>query len=721
MKKFFLPVMVTALMAVSCSKEQAPGFAIVIDPQSYSEAKTEIDQYQALVASRGLQPILVVDEWGVPDSIRAKLIELYQAKSHPIEGCVFIGDIPIARTREAQHMTTAFKMDQDGQFDRQEYTVASDRFYDSFDLSWDYLDRDSLRPEYFYYRLRSDCAQSLHPTIYSARIMPRSNNLGNKYDKLRRYMQRVNQADKQNRPIGKMMYFSGYGYVSESVDARIDEKAEFYDDFPWMRQQQAAITYIDYKRDDFIKTRLMTELQTPDLDWAVLHHHGSPDIEHLSDYPMGDGFMEAIDWFKAYLRGQVVRAQARGRSMAEIRKSLNEYYEMTIPQEWLTSGEVVDFEKERNLYYADFANFRPQARMVTLDGCYNGSFHQDENIQEGYLFGEGNGTLVVMGNTVNVLQNKWVCHYIGLVGLGMRTGRMAQLGAYLEAHVFGDPTFAFTPGGDCGFDINRALMHASDAFWKKQLDNEYPAVQILAMNRLASSCRGNYSDLILEKFKNSSSGIVRLAALEELKRYRDDNYVEALILGMNDANELTQRFAVIQAGDCGDSRLTVPLVQLACRNILPERVAYSISSAVQLMDSSLVMQAFDEYFPTLSCYSKADSVGRALREELHSVCTRPLKNVESVIFDPEASEYARVMRIRTTRNYNYHMLVPRQLEYLSQPDNVKIQTVMWEALGWYETSFQAPAIARLAKQVAEDGRFDEMVRREALKTYNRVK
>ncbi len=114
--------------AVSCRDNRTPGFAIVIDSRSYSEAKAGIDGYQELVKSRGLHPILVIDRWGMPDSIRSELIRLYNDKDHPIEGCVFIGDIPIARTREAQHMTTAFKMDQDGQFDRTEYTVASDRF-----------------------------------------------------------------------------------------------------------------------------------------------------------------------------------------------------------------------------------------------------------------------------------------------------------------------------------------------------------------------------------------------------------------------------------------------------------------------------------------------------------------------------------------------------------------------------------------------------------------
>ena len=721
MKHLIRSIFILAIcMAISCAEYNGTGFAIIIDQESYNQAKTEIDDYQRLVESRGLHPILVIDRWGVPDSIRAELIRLYNAKDYPIEGCVFIGDIPIARTRDAQHFTTAFKMDQDGQFDRTEFTVASDRFYDSFELQWDYLDRDSVRPEYFYYHLRSDCPQRLRPTIYSARIMPRTNDLGNKYDKLRRYMQRVNKADEKNNPLDRMFYFSGYGYVSESVDVRIDEKAEHYDHFPWMRGQQTTITYLDYKREPFIKKRFMTELQMPEYDWAVPHHHGSPDIEHLSDMPVGSDYYEAIDWIKEYILSQVAKGKAKGRSMDAIKKAINDAYECTFPDEWFKGEPSYNFEKERNLYYSDFKDFHPQVRMVTLDGCYNGSFHQDESIQEGYLFGEGNGTLVVMGNTVNVLQNKWVCHFMGIVGLGARVGNMAKYGAYLEAHLFGDPTFAFTPGADCGFDINQALLNNDPAFWKKQLDSEFTALQIMAMDKLADS-DGNYSDLIFNKFCTSKSGIVRQAALEELKKYRDDNYVNAIILALNDSHEMTQRFAVIQAGDCGDSRVIEPLVKLYCANTLPERVEYSISGSIQILDSTLVMKAFDEYFPTLTFYNNADSVYKAKRKALNRICTRQVRNVESNIFNPEEDAYDRKMTLRTTRNYNYHILVPKELEYLSNPDDVTLQTIMWEALGWYVTSYQAPAIAELALKVSADERFDAKVRDEALKTYNRVK
>lgn len=715
-------IIALALAVASCGKEEIPGFAVVVDPESYSQVQSEIDAYLGLVESRGLKPILVIDRWGVPDSIRQTLIDLHDDAVNPIEGCVLIGDIPIARTREAQHMTTAFKMNQDGEFDRTQYTVASDRFYDSFDLEWDYLDHDTARSEYFYYRLRSECPQRLSPTIYSARIMPRSNEYGDKYEKLRRYMKRVLEADANNNPLDRMFYFGGYGYISESVTARIDEKAEHFDHFPWMKDsRESVISYLDCNREDFVKDIFMREMQDPDIDWAIPHHHGSPDIEHLNDTPIGSDYFEAVDWIKEYILEQTAKGKAKGRSMDQIKKAINEHFDCTFPAEWF-EGEpsYTSLDGMRNLYYSDFDTYKPQARMVTLDGCYNGSFHQDESIQEAYLFGEGNGTLVVMGNSVNVLQNKWVSHFIGLVGLGARVGNMSKYGAFLEAHVFGDPTFAFTPGADCGFDINKALLDNSTSFWKKQLDNPYPAIQIVAMDKLAESGE-DCSGLILERFKTSKSGIVRLAALEELKKYHNDDYVKALELALSDAHEMTQRFAVIQTGKCGDPRLAAPLVRTALTNLLPERVEYELSSALQLMDSTLVMNAFDSIYPTMGCYRNDPALYKQKREWFHRRCTDMVSRIEASMFDLEQDRYDWIMDMRTTRNNPYHILVPRELEYLANPADEEYQTVLWEALGWYNLSYQAPVIAAAAKKVADDERFPEKVRQEALKTYNRTK
>ena len=113
MKAFRL--LVTALLLLSFSNAWAgEGFAIVIDPSSYSSAKAEVDAYAAAIAKAdGYKIEIVEDIWSVPDSIRAVLKELRFRKKDPIVGAVFIGDIPVAMVRGAQHLASAFKMDEE--------------------------------------------------------------------------------------------------------------------------------------------------------------------------------------------------------------------------------------------------------------------------------------------------------------------------------------------------------------------------------------------------------------------------------------------------------------------------------------------------------------------------------------------------------------------------------------------------------------------------------
>ena len=727
----FAACALSLLAACSCT-DPATGFAIVVDPQSYREAKAEIDGYSDLVKSRGLYPYLVIDRWGHPDSIRSCLMQLAADRRHPIEGCVLIGDIPVVMVRDAQHMTTALKMDQfNPSFSRNEYCVPSDRFYDSFDLKFDLIEQDSARSEYFFYSLRADGAQRLHPTIYSARIFPRTNSTGDKYEKLRRYMQRVNSADATNNPLDRMFYFSGEGYISESVDARIDEKIELYDHFPWMRTQRQSIEYIDHKREKFVKNRLMQQMQYSDVDFAVLHHHGAFDTEYLSDYPEAETMIEDVAMMRRFMREQMREGHRKGFSRQEVMRRVNDYFGCEIPESWYEGAldpdqmardeqDDIDEENNINLHFSDFSYYHPKVRMVSLDGCYNGSFHQDESIQEGYLFGEGNGTIVVLANTVNVLQDKWADHFIGLMGLGMRAGRMAQFGTYLEQHLLGDPTFSFTPAVKLRFNVNDAIVNATPGFWQKQLQSGMPSMQILAMEMLRSK-GGDWSDLLAGVFRKSQSGIVRLAALMGLSEYRDDNFTECLALALDDSHELTQRLAVNMSCRSGHPSLVPGLVHIAAKNNTSERIEFDVTSALHVYDSTLVLNEFDEYFKTVDCYLDHDSIGALIRHALHSFTTSEVLYVRERLFDKEASQTVRKAGARALRNSPIHSLVPELLDLLSNPEEDDlILTVLWEAMGWYDLSYRAHEISAKALEVSADERFSERVRNEALKTFNRI-
>ena len=663
MKKPALILTLAALLLSACGYKQKTGFAVVIDPQSYKEAQTEIDQYLKVVKSRGLYPILVIDRWGIPDSIRQELIRLHQDKKHPIEGCVLIGDIPVPMVRDAQHMASAFKMDQD-RFPRIESHIPSDRFYDCFDLKFDYIDQDSSR--WYYYSLRADGAQKLAPTIYSARITPRDNERGERYEKLRRYMKRVNEADKNNRELLNVLMFGGDGNLSGSFAARTDAKIEFYEQFPWMNNQFLSVVYLDYTRDKHVKTRLTDELQFPKTDYALLSHHGDPTIQYLS------GTKD--------------------------------------PRDILVTKE--------------FANFHPQTRLVSLDACYNGSFHLDDNIQEAYLFGEGNGTLLVLANSVNAIQDKWVNRYTGLMGLGMRAGFLAKLGTFMEFHLFGDPTYTFKKSANPGFDINQAINYAPARFWSKQLNNKYPAVQGLATHMLALD-GSKWSNAIFDKFLSSESRIVRLSCLMELSQFRDKNFRECIIWALHDEHEMTQRFAVLYAGKHGDPSLVDFVSGLRCENNLSERVDFDLFNVLRSFDSIAVMNSVNNYLNLRARYhSNPDSVNKAISDAVKIYAGQQAYDLTKALKSTKASQNSKMNAIHSIRNNPPHYLTDDILEYLDSyvpAEDSIIQRATWEAIGWFDLSYRAPDIAAVALKVSQDEKYPVTVRKEALKTYNRTK
>jgi len=126
-----------------------PGFAIVIDPKSYQEAQTEIEQYvRALQDIQGFKVYIVQDVWGTPHAIKAELARLHALKKEAVVGAVFVGDIPIPMLRDAQRLTSAFKMNQNQ--DWKESSVPSDRYYEDFGMDFRFLKKDEQAP-YFYY------------------------------------------------------------------------------------------------------------------------------------------------------------------------------------------------------------------------------------------------------------------------------------------------------------------------------------------------------------------------------------------------------------------------------------------------------------------------------------------------------------------------------------------------------------------------------------------
>ena len=720
-KLIFLTLAALASLEMSAAFYRT-AFAILIDAKSYEMAREQVEAYASEVAKTGLQVKFVVDYSGNPDSLRTELKRLYNDRKCPVEGAVLIGDIPVVMVRDAQHLTSAFKMDQNV-YDRWESSVPSDRFYDDFDLEFSLLGKDQDRKGIFYYSLTAGSEQKTRPDIYSGRIRPSDSGGVSRYDKLKSYLEKAVNAKRHPEPVDQILFFSGNGFISESMVARIDEKQALLEHFPWLRKQSGGISYIDHKREEHIKGRLMNEMQRKDLDYAVLHHHGDWNTQYLNNLPLTGDTGKQVGQIKLYLRESLRHAGEHNIPADSARARIERRYG-EFPDSWYSGIDDKELRvrdsvylSDLDLYLSDFKEYRPECRVVSLDACFNGSFHRDSSIASSYIFSEG-GTIAVIANSVNVLQDKWVDRYTGLLGLGMNIGNISKYAPYLEQHIIGDPTFAFV-SADRKVNVNRLLRDDRLSEWKRlSRDGTYPALQAFAIEQLFRKDAVT-SDELLDMFATSGTGQVRMQALLNLMELRDDNFIKAVSMGLSDSYEMVERFSANILAKSGDERLIPAMISAAVRNNTSERVEFALKQAMPVFPKEKMIEELEKQFSATN-YMNPDRVKDAVS---HSICVNAGKwcPYMSDVTDHDREDKSRLQDIRMMRNYHIHYMVPELLEYMKTCGNPAVQQAMLEAFGWFTLSVQRPAIIGAVKEMYENESLSDDVRNEALKTYNRLK
>lgn len=700
------------------------GFAIFVDSVSHSKVKSEIELYAGSVNRQGLQAETVVVTSDVtPDSLRSVIRQMATRKNAPIEGMVFVGDIPIPMLLDAQHFTSAFKVVQSPK-NMERSACPSDRFYDDLDLKFDFIGRDTKKPDLYYYSLRADSPQEVVPDLYSGRIRSMNFYGKDKYENLRDYLKKVVRIKERGEKLDQMFLFSGNGYNSESTIARIDEKAGLLEQFPWMRRQASAISYLDHKHATFAKYPLMSQMQRPELSLALLHHHGSPAKEYINRYPETRNTRDQLEGAKSFFRSKIRSAVESGSPFDSVCARYAQEYD--VPVSWFAT--VMDpasiaadsiFDDQLDLHLHDFDRYAPNAKVVFLDACYNGAFNNDAYIAGAYIFGKGD-CVTVIANSVNSLQDKWCDKYIGLLGLGMRTGYMVKHNPYLEAHVIGDPTFAFAPVADLGYDINQALAENTPAFWKKQLKSSpYPAMQSIAVEKLADSGRLAPTD-ILEIFRTSDSGIVRFGALMELSEIGGNEFVEAIKLGLEDNYELVRRFSAIFAGKNGNPALIPAIIKAYANELKGERVAFQLQTAMGLFDYDALVNELETQRPYRNAYDEADMMEKARKAFADRFSAKKYDDMITMIASPEPDMREVKLFVRQLRNNPLHTHVPELLAYVDTCSDDAIRKSLVEAFGWFNHSYRAQEVAKRMTQIAGDPKYSDQVRNEAAKTAARL-
>lgn len=716
---FLLPAAAWAQTVEKPTAEGPLSFAVITDAETFRRARPAIYEYRDALQRDGLATYIVYDDWKNPDQVRDRIRRLLK-KDRTLEGILLLGDIPVVRVRNAQHMTTAFKMDEQ-KFPKDESSVASDRFYDDLNLRFEFIERDG---DDFYYNLTADSPQSLDPTIYSGRVRYPELMGGDRYQAISAFLRKAVAERERAGRLETLVTYAGDHYNSDDLTVWIDEKIALNEHFPLTDRDNNSSRQLNFRMDDYMKFRLFDQMQRPDVDLFLFNEHGLVEKQQISpDIPVNSA-EKRMDALKASVYATIAREERKPNGDPE---GAREYFQKTYT---LGDGFFDDYSREgveddaalrrRNtvIDLEDLAAFDQQPRVVVLHACYNGSFHRPASVASYYIFNPGR-TVAVQGNTVNVLQDKWAYELIGLLSHGVRVGQWNRLVPTLEGHIIGDPTFRFRPVEPNTLAVDMTARRGDTAFWRESLSSPHADVVALSLRMLADAGAITSSEL-LQTMKESPMATVRMECLKLLSRFGNADFTEAVRLGLHDRYEMVRRQSAMYLPRIGDPGLIPTAADVYVNNAESQRVNY-------ILQQGFAMFPAEDVVPVLSAAVRAS--GWPGSEELEQSVTESVRKTQerkerdlAAIMDRDAPEDVRIAAIRSIRNNNYHEFVPDYLAFVadgSQPGNLRV--MMAEALGWFTLSHERETILSACDKMLKERGLPSALRAELRQTVNRLK
>ena len=700
-------------------KGKGTTFAIFADTKTWQHCREELEAYRDALGEEHLPTYIIYDDWQRPEEVKDIIRRLHRREG--LEGAVFVGDIPNPMIRKAQHLTSAFKMDQ--KRDWKESSVPSDRYYDDFGLRFDFMKQDADQPLYFYYSLRADSKQYLSPDIYSARIKPLELDGTDKYQLLRDYLRKV-VAEKQENPsnvVDRLSMGRGHGYNSEDRVAWAGEQIALREQFPRLFRPGGTVKFFDFDAEFPIKNAYLNEVQSEGLDIMLFHHHGASDTQYLNGYENVSAAQPSIENVKRFLRSKVpsmARRKGREEAVAYYMKAYG------VPREWCE--EAFDPAKQEadslfnltlDIYTTDIHPLKPQARFIMFDACFNGSFYEKDYIAGAYLF-NGGKTIATQGGTVNTIQDKWPDEFLGLLAAGMRVGQFNRLVCFLENHIMGDPTFHFANDALPGFDINRALVleEGNAKFWKKQLAKApLPDLQALALRELGKAGQADMPALLEDTYFQSGYFVVRLEAMRLLALNYPEQAIRVLQAAVNDSYELTRRFAAEYIEKNADPGLIPAFVQAYLSRHYEKRLDFKIQSGLSAFDSQALLQEIDRQAAAKTFYD-ANYVEQLKKQIVRNEEGKQRDLAE--LADPTAKASRVRLDIVVFRNHPSALAIDPLLKFIADDTRDKsLRVTAVETLGWFNENYRRQDIISGLQSIRTD---DAELKNEIEKTIRRL-
>jgi hypothetical protein len=648
-------------------------FAIFVDEVTYSKIGKSIDDYKNSVESKNLPCYVISSKWNTPDEIKEEILKLYNSKPK-LEGVVFIGDIPIAMIRDAQHYSSAFKMDQK-KFAFKRSSIPSDRFYDDFDLHFKFLKKDSTDELINYYSLLSNSSPVIEKEIYSARIKPTIKGEG-KYAQIEKFLKKVVRVKKEKNELNKFVYGLGEGYVSDAQDAFTSEILSYYESFPKTREQNGLFNKFFHLTSDQFKNSYLRQLdQIEDLDLSLLTAHGEPWYQ-----------------FTKYIK----------------------------PKD--TTQAAKDFaDSLSHILVGDIRNQKINSRVNICNSCFNGAFINYPYLGGEYIFTEGN-CVVNRANSVNELQDVWTLEDAGLLAEGVSVGKWHQVSNnYLESHLFGDPTFAFDAPENKDLSFIMDSHDKSDLIRLQSLalKSELPAARGLALVEIVKLNGKESAPFLKNIFLNDKSSDVRTKALRLICRFKGPEFEEVIKAGVNDPNEFIRRVSVKLLGEVGREDF-IPMLMNSMLMDPSERVTSSAETSLLKIDPKKSYEFGMKLINSEKKY-QADSlfikrVTWSLKYKIKSLNDETIPKLEN------KSAKGRMTELKSLRGNRFNVAPKLLLKLITDnSENLETRTTAAEAIGWYYYNYDIDTYIPKLEAVVKEPSFPADVKDVLVMTIQRLK
>jgi hypothetical protein len=647
-------------------------FAIFVDDKTYSKISETILEYQRSVEEKKLPCYIIVGKWNYPDEIRSEIIKLYNNKPK-LEGVVFIGDIPIAMIRDAQHYTSAFKMDQK-KFPFIKSSVPSDRFYDDFDLHFKFLNKDTTDELLYYYSLLPTSSPIIEKEIYSARIKPTLKG-EEKYQQIDKFLKKVIRIKKEKNPLNKFLYGCAEGYVSNSHDAFISEVLSYSESFPKTKEQDGLFYKFFHVTSKDMKFSYLRQLNNiKDLDLSLLTAHGEPDYQIIKYVSPKDSTNEAKE----------------------------------------------ESFKLSNLLVEDLRKQEVSSRVNICNSCFNGAFIHYPYLAGEYIFSDGN-CVVTRANSVNELQDIWTLEDAALLAEGINVGKWHQVSNnYLESHLFGDPTFSFDS------QVNKDLIYVMNSHTKNELSklktlakkSQLPIVRALSLNEIFKIEGNKCSSFLKDVFLNDKSSDVRTKALKLISRIKDENFETVIKSGINDPNEFIRRISVKLLGEVGKEEY-IPILMKKMLLDPSERVTSSAEGSLIKINPKKSYEYGRMLIDTENDFKKDSLFIKRVDLSIKSKTKWIDETIEKL---ENKNAKGRITEIRSLRGNRYN-IAPQYLIKIIENDSEtdEIRCLSAEAIGWYYYNYDINNYIQRLEKVSNDKNISEDLKNTLSITIKRLK